>query len=86
MVVTDAEGPSEILTDAENALLVPRGDPEALAGALGRLLEQPDLRARLAHQALAKARQVYALEVVGARLSEALGEVVQTAGSGPRGA
>nr|MDT0656665.1 glycosyltransferase family 4 protein [Micromonospora sp. DSM 115978] len=34
--------------DGDAALLVPPGDAAALAGAIGRLLDEPDLRARLA--------------------------------------
>jgi glycosyltransferase involved in cell wall biosynthesis len=41
----------EILRDGENALLVPPGNADALAGAIDRLLADPDLSARLARAA-----------------------------------
>ena len=36
------------MTDGENGLLVPPGDPEALAAAIRRILDEPGLRDRLA--------------------------------------
>lgn len=41
----------EILTHERDALLVPPGSPEALAGAISRLLQQPDLASRLCEAA-----------------------------------
>ena len=48
LVATSVRGLRELLTDGVNALLVPPDDPHALAGALGRVLEDRDLAARLA--------------------------------------
>ncbi|MDX1540872.1 MAG: glycosyltransferase [Geminicoccaceae bacterium] len=76
-VVSDAEGPSEIVAGGVDALMVPRGDPGALAEALDRLCQQPELRARLAGAALAKARSTYDLPVVARRLSDTLGEIIR---------
>lgn len=81
MVVSDAEGPSEIVSPEVDALMVPRGDPAALADALARLLEQPELRSRLAEAALAKARSTYDLPVVGVRLSRVLLDLIQAEGA-----
>jgi glycosyltransferase involved in cell wall biosynthesis len=47
VLATRAGGTAECLTDGETALLVPPKDPGALAGALGRLLDDAALRARL---------------------------------------
>lgn len=44
---TAAGGVLEIARHGDSALVVPPGDAQALAGALSRLLEQPDLSARL---------------------------------------
>jgi glycosyltransferase involved in cell wall biosynthesis len=51
-----------------NALLVPAGDADALATALGRLLADAGLRARLGEAARRSAVERYS----GARLAEAL--------------
>jgi len=47
VVATRCGGPEEILTDGVDGLLVPTSSPDALAGALRRLIESPDLRTRL---------------------------------------
>lgn len=44
---TDCPGNDEVLRDGENSLVVPVGDPSALASALRRLLRDPELRDRL---------------------------------------
>ena len=58
----------EILEDGEHALLVPAGDAAALTDALGRLLGDPALRARLG----AAGRRLVLERYSGARLAEAL--------------
>lgn len=47
IVASDIPGCREVARDGENALLVPPGDPAALAGALERLFVDPALRRRL---------------------------------------
>jgi glycosyltransferase involved in cell wall biosynthesis len=51
VIATAAGGPAEIVTDGETGVLVPPGDPIALAHRLRELVEQPALRQRLAHAA-----------------------------------
>ncbi len=46
-VATDAGGNSEVVKDGENGLLVPVADTQALATAIGRVLSDPRLSARL---------------------------------------
>ncbi|MGE0461077.1 MAG: glycosyltransferase family 4 protein [Vicinamibacterales bacterium] len=51
IVATDADGLLDVLTDGQDALIVPRRDPGRLATAVCTLVEQPDLAARLAASA-----------------------------------
>jgi glycosyltransferase involved in cell wall biosynthesis len=51
VVATDVVGTREAVEDGRTGLLVPFGDPAALAGALGRLLDSAELRRRLGEQA-----------------------------------
>jgi glycosyltransferase involved in cell wall biosynthesis len=56
IVSTATGGAAELLSDGENALVVPPGDAEALAAALERLISDPALRARLGAGARATAQ------------------------------
>ncbi len=47
VVATDAAGPSELIVPDRDGLLVPREDPGALAAAIGAVLADPALAARL---------------------------------------
>jgi phosphatidylinositol alpha-mannosyltransferase len=48
VVASDTAGYDEVVTDGVDGLLVPPSDPAALAGAAGRVLDDPKLAARLA--------------------------------------
>ena len=50
-VSTDVTGIPEVLRDGDTGLMVPPRDPEALAGAIERLLQDPGLRVTLAGRA-----------------------------------
>ncbi len=56
VVASSVDGVPEIVTDGVNGLLVPPGDPAALAGALKRLLDDPAERRKLGAAAAATAR------------------------------
>jgi glycosyltransferase involved in cell wall biosynthesis len=47
IVATDADGLMDVLTDRQDALVVPRRDSARIAAAVCTLIEQPDLAARL---------------------------------------
>nr|WP_200900398.1 glycosyltransferase family 4 protein [Rubrobacter aplysinae] len=70
IVSTRAVGVVDCLTDGEDALLVEPGDHEALASSIGRVLDDPGLRRRLAENALAEARNVYAWPAIAERIQE----------------
>lgn len=65
LVTADTPAARELLVDGESAMLVPPGDPEALADALRRLT--PDLADRLAEGGHAVYRDQASEEVLGAR-------------------
>lgn len=53
-VVTDTGGNAELVRHGESGLVVPPGDPEALAGAIARLCRDPALRQRMGAAARAR--------------------------------
>jgi glycosyltransferase involved in cell wall biosynthesis len=53
VIATAVGGVPEVVRDGENGLLVPRGDPAALAAAVRRFLDDPELRRRLSDAAAA---------------------------------
>lgn len=56
VVASDTPGYDEVVTDGVDGLLVPPNDPAALAAAAGRVLDDPELVARLAAAARDRAR------------------------------
>jgi len=62
VVVSDVGGNPEIVRAEREGLLVPRRDPEALAGALARMLQTPELAARCGRAGAIRAREVYRLD------------------------
>jgi sugar transferase (PEP-CTERM/EpsH1 system associated) len=61
-VATDVGGNPELVEDGVNGLLVPAADTPALAAALARLVDDPDLRATLAAASLRRAREQFSLD------------------------
>ncbi|MFL5924682.1 MAG: glycosyltransferase [Gaiellaceae bacterium] len=76
LVTADTPGARELLVDGESALLVPPGDAEALASALGRLAGHPQLTRRLAAGGRAAYEAHASEEVLGRRWRELLERVV----------
>ena len=75
IVASDLPSLREVLTNDENALLVPPGDPDALAAAIQRLAGDPKMAHRLAAKATEDAKG-YSWEERGRKLSELLTSVV----------
>jgi glycosyltransferase involved in cell wall biosynthesis len=67
LVTADTPAARELLVDGESALLVPPGDPEALAEALGRLAADGELARRLGEGGLRTYRERASEEVLGRR-------------------
>jgi len=76
IVASDLPSIREVLTNEQNALLVPPGDPSALVAAIRRLKDDRPLGARLAERALADVRQ-YTWAGRAARLETLFDEVRQ---------
>jgi len=62
VIATAVGGIPEVVIEAETGLLVPAGDPPALARALERLLIDPDLRQRLGTRGREIARERYGVD------------------------
>lgn len=71
MVLTDIRGCREVGSHGEHLLLVPPRDPRLLAGAIMRLLEQPNLRERLGGAARERAREAFDQRLVARASLEA---------------
>lgn len=67
IVTTRVGGNGEIVTDGVNGLVVPPQDPEAMAAALIRLLDDPDLAARMGHAGRAWLLENATFDVMAAR-------------------
>jgi glycosyltransferase involved in cell wall biosynthesis len=73
VISTDAGGVTEILRDDENGLLVPMGDAEALAAAIRRYFDDPELAERLRAAGPASVAR-FAPDAIYARLESLLEE------------
>jgi glycosyltransferase involved in cell wall biosynthesis len=77
-VTTDVRGCREIVVDGETGLIVPPGDPSALAAALVRLLRDSALAQRLGASASARARAQYDERAVFSRLQDVYLELLRS--------
>lgn len=84
VVATDVEGVREAVTHEQEGLIVPPGDPEALAAALMRVVEDAGLRERLAASAHRRAVEEFGWEKVVAA-TMALYERLLSERAGARG-
>ncbi len=75
VVASDLPSLREVLKNDENALLVPPGEPQALAAAIQRLAKDPEMATRLAARAIEDVKR-YSWEERGRKLSELLTSVV----------
>lgn len=62
VVGTDDGGLAEIIEEGRTGLLVPPGDPSALAAALGRVLRDPDLRSAMGKAGWERVRRCFSVQ------------------------
>ena len=70
VVATRGGALPEVVVEGETGFLVERGDSEALAAAIGRLLSDPDLRRRMGAAGRARVQQLFTWDRSIARLEE----------------
>jgi glycosyltransferase involved in cell wall biosynthesis len=68
VIATRGGGPSEIVADESQGLLVPPDDPAALAAAITALADDPERRRRMGAAARERVRESFAIDVVASRL------------------
>lgn len=78
VVATAAGGALEIIEDGRSGLLVPPGEPLALAKALEKLAVDPMWAADLAHAGQERARKVFSLEATLRGVEAAVERTIQT--------
>jgi glycosyltransferase involved in cell wall biosynthesis len=64
IVASDISGVPEAIDHEKHGILVPAGDPAALAAALGSVLRDPEYRRRLADAAVERARREFTIDVM----------------------
>lgn len=81
LITTDVPGCREVVRDGVDGLLVPVKDSDALATAIRRLQDQPDLARRLGQAARRKARAEFDEGIVIRRTMEVYAELCQPVGA-----
>jgi glycosyltransferase involved in cell wall biosynthesis len=76
VVATPVGGTPELVTDGETGLLVPPRDPEALAAALRRILDDPDLARRLGEAGRARVAERFTAAEQACRILAIYDDVV----------
>ncbi len=83
VVSTASEGPSWLIDDEENGLLVPRDEPAALAGAINRLLADAQWRERIGTGGREKHDRCFSRETIARQYIEFFRRISAPAGSRP---
>lgn len=82
VIGTRVGGVPSLISDGEDGLLVPPGDAGALAAAIGRILDHPDLACRLADKAFIKVSKSYLWEASVERYLHEIASVVPAGAGG----
>jgi glycosyltransferase involved in cell wall biosynthesis len=77
VIATEVGGLPEVVTDGQTGLLIPPRDAAALAGALTRLLGDPDCARRLGANARDQVREHYSLDRLGREINAIYEELAE---------
>ena len=77
VVATDVNGARELMEDGATGLIVPPRDPETLAAAVGRLLDDPSLREAMGRRALERVRGKFTVPGMVSRLERVFARKVE---------
>ncbi len=77
VIASRVGGLPEVVTDGDHGLLIPPQDPEALAAALARLLDEPAWAKKLGENARRQVEENFSLERLGREINEIYGELVE---------
>jgi len=75
VIASSLAGPTEIITDGVDGLLVPAGNARAVADATARLLNDHDLQRFLAHNTMIRSHD-FSMDAFIKRIDDVLGEVI----------
>ena len=73
VITTDAPGCRETVVDGDNGFLVPIKDANALAQAMLRFIEQPELMAQMGQRSRIIAEEKYDVHKVNAQMLKGMG-------------
>jgi glycosyltransferase involved in cell wall biosynthesis len=82
VVATRVGGVPDMISDGVEGVLVPPGEPERIAAAVGELLRDPGLAAEMGRRGQTRRREEFDLEVTAQRIGELYEELYEIAGRG----
>ncbi|MDP4189427.1 MAG: glycosyltransferase family 4 protein [Bacteroidota bacterium] len=72
IVASDVNGNSELIKDKETGLIVPPNNPLAIAGAIEKLIDRPDLLEQLGQNGRKRVHDYFSLNIMNQKLEEYL--------------
>ena len=76
VIAGDLPAMNDTIKNGENGLLAPSGKPQALAETITKLLDDPELRARLAGEGRKRVLQKFDWEIIAGKYAEIYGELI----------
>ena len=77
VVTSNAEGPAEIATNMQNAIIVEKNNPEEMANALITLIDEPELAERIAYNGYKKAKAKYDIPIISNKIQKSLQQIIK---------